>query len=256
MIRTGLLSITFRKLSAQEIVALAAQAGIHAIEWGGDIHVPHGNAGIAAEVGAMTREAGLETASYGSYYYAGEPNEDRPFEGIVETAVALGAPTIRVWAGRRGSAAADDAYRASVVADSHRIADLAAAAGLTVDYEYHANTLTDTLDSALALLKEVGRPNVRTNWQPPLPLSFEQRVEDLKAVAPYLANVHVFHWAGTERLPLSEGENDWIAYLEIVRATGRTHYAMLEFVKNDDPQQFLHDAATLIRLAGASGAKE
>jgi 3-dehydroshikimate dehydratase len=63
MIKTGLLSVTFRKLTVEEIVDLVCQAGLEAIEWGGDIHVPHGDPGKAQEVRSITEEAGLITAS-------------------------------------------------------------------------------------------------------------------------------------------------------------------------------------------------
>ena len=43
MIHTGLVSVTFRKLEPAEIVDLVKQAGLQGIEWGGDIHVPHGD---------------------------------------------------------------------------------------------------------------------------------------------------------------------------------------------------------------------
>jgi 3-dehydroshikimate dehydratase len=66
--KTGLLSVTFRKLSPDHIIRLVSQAGLQVIEWGGDIHVPHGDIEIAEQVGRMTREAGIEVASYGSYY--------------------------------------------------------------------------------------------------------------------------------------------------------------------------------------------
>lgn len=40
MMRTGLVSSTFRKLTPAEVVRRAAQAGLQGIEWGGDIQVP------------------------------------------------------------------------------------------------------------------------------------------------------------------------------------------------------------------------
>jgi 3-dehydroshikimate dehydratase len=43
MLIPGLVSVTFRKLSPQEIIALTAEAQLQVIEWGGDIHVPHGD---------------------------------------------------------------------------------------------------------------------------------------------------------------------------------------------------------------------
>ena len=158
MIRSGLVSITFRKLSPHTIIDLVTRAGLTGIEWGGDVHVPHGEIDVAREVAQMTRDAGLLVAAYGSYYRVGVSEADGlAFERVLETAMALGAPTVRVWAGNRGSADADESYRAAVVDDARRIAVLAHAAGITVSFEYHRNTLTDTNASAHRLL-EGGEP--------------------------------------------------------------------------------------------------
>ena len=43
-------------------------------------------------------EAGLAIAAYGSYYRV-EHDDPAPFEPVLATAVELGAPTVRVWAG-------------------------------------------------------------------------------------------------------------------------------------------------------------
>ncbi len=43
MIKSGLVSITFRQLTCEQIVDLVSKAKLDAIEWGGDIHVPHDN---------------------------------------------------------------------------------------------------------------------------------------------------------------------------------------------------------------------
>src|SRR6185312_13188931 len=100
MISPGLVSITFRALTPAEVIALARQAGLRGIEWGGDIHVPHGNGARAREVKEMTAEAGLTVAAYGSYYRAGQADSSGlTFDAVLETALELGAPLIRVWAG-------------------------------------------------------------------------------------------------------------------------------------------------------------
>jgi hypothetical protein len=39
----GLVSVTFRKLAPAAIVELAVKAQLRSIEWGGDVHVPHGD---------------------------------------------------------------------------------------------------------------------------------------------------------------------------------------------------------------------
>lgn len=248
MIRSGLVSITFRRLAPQVIVELVAQAGLEAIEWGGDVHVPHGTVAQARLVRRMTEDAGLAIAAYGSYYRVGH-GEPVSFEAVVESAVALGAPTIRVWAGKQGTASADNAYWARVVGDSRAIGDLAQQAGIVVAYEYHANTLTDTHASALRLLQTVAHPNVKTYWQPPGGAALDENLASLDAILPWLVNVHVFSWRDTagqrERMVLNAKADEWTQYLSKVATTGRDHFAMIEFVRDDDPANFLKDAETL-----------
>ena len=133
MICAGLVSVTFRQLSPAVIIGLVQRAGLKAIEWGGDIHVPYGDIARAREVRRATEDAGLRVAAYGSYYRVGH-EEPGPFQTALETAVAPGAPAIRVWAGKLWSHEADAAYWGRVVEDSRRIADLAADADVNVAY--------------------------------------------------------------------------------------------------------------------------
>jgi 3-dehydroshikimate dehydratase len=245
MIRPGLVSVTFRKLTPKEVVDLAGKAGLTGIEWGGDIHVPHGDLTRAREVRDMSRDAGIAVAAYGSYYTVGH-DDPAVFGGVLASAIELNATLIRVWAGKKGSAAADSAYRAGVIGDSQRIANLAAKNGITITYEFHRGTLTDTDESAIALLKEVGRPNVKSYWQPPIGLSTDACLASLDKVMPWLTHVHMFHWVGPklERRPFAEGVQ-WKQYLAKVAATGRDHFAMFEFVQDDSPEALLRDAAAL-----------
>ena len=241
MISPGLVSITFRKLAVTDIIALVRQAQLAGIEWGGDVHVPPGNATLARHVRQQTLDAGLAVAAYGSYYRVGE---NQPFEPVLESAIALGAPTIRVWPGGLASDKADVTYRQRVVEDSRRIADLAGKAGISISYEYHAGTLTDTDASAQQLLRAVDHPNVFTLWQPHNGAAFEANLAGLRGVLPRVSNVHVFHWwpDATVRLPLADGAERWRKYLAAL--TGK-HWVLLEFVAGDDPDNFLRDAATL-----------
>jgi sugar phosphate isomerase/epimerase len=247
MIYSGLVSVTFRQLSPEQIIDLVKQAGLDGIEWGGDIHVPHGDLKQAAELRRLTEQAGLATSAYGSYYRVGHSEaEGLSFQEVLATAIELGAPTIRVWAGRQGSAEASAAYRAQVAADSRRIAELSAAHQLTVAYEYHANTLTDHHESAVRLLQEADHPNLSTFWQPPNQADQAERLAGLNAILPKLTHIHIFNWdSQRNRFPLAGAEAAWTAFLETIRQTGRDHYASLEFVQNDDPENFRRDAQTL-----------
>ena len=115
MLFTGLVSVTFRQLAPREIAQLAVAAGLRGIEWGGDIHVPHGDIPAARAVRQITAEAGLQVLAYGSYFRF---QPDQAFELVLETAVALGAPLIRIWAGNQPSATIGAAERATIVAES------------------------------------------------------------------------------------------------------------------------------------------
>jgi len=64
----------------------------------------------------------------------------------------------------QGNAAGAE-YRLRVIDDSRRIAELAGEVGITISFEYHEETLTDTSESAYPLLKEINHPNVRSYWQ-------------------------------------------------------------------------------------------
>ena len=244
MIRTGVLSVTFRTLTAREIVNLTAQAGLNGIEWGGDVHVPHGDLEMARDARRMTDDAGLAVLAYGSYFRC-KPGE--LFEPVLAAALALGAPLIRIWAGERASAAADEGYRQYVAEQAQACVTHAGQAGIAVAFEHHANTLTDTLASTLALLHAT--PGTRTVWQPPHILEEDARLEGLRGLLPWLANVHVFHWRMPDlaRLPLHDGEALWRKRLQVAAACGHDFAALLEFVRDDSPRQMAEDAATLRR---------
>lgn len=244
MIKSGLVSVTFRRLTVDALIDLVQKAGLSAIEWG-DVHVPHGDIRCAAETRQKTLDAGLEIASYGSYYRVGL-QEPLPYTAVLDSALALGAPLVRVWAGRLNSEEADKQYWQRVIEDSQNITELTASAGLTVAYEYHPNTLTNTLSSTIKLLKSVAYNAVSTYWQSTANTSIAENIAALHILKPWLSNIHV----NPGRVPLADTERTetgpvWQQYLEIAASTGRDHYALIEFVKDDKPEQFLDDARTL-----------
>jgi len=253
----GLVSITFRQLAPERIVELVKQAGLSAIEWGGDVHAPHGEFEQAERVRRRTREAGLDVAAYGSYYRAGgSSDEGLTFETVLETARRLEAPTIRVWAGKGGSAEMSESQRRRVIDDLKRCCDLAGKHGVSVSLEYHGNTLTDTREAALETIRAIDHPNLRTYWQPRTSeASTVENAEELDAVLPWLSHLHVFHWhvkpgEGIDRRPLAEGRQAWKTYLSRLEALEGPRALLLEFVRGDDPEQFLDDAASLRRWIG------
>ena len=249
--KPGLVSVTFRGLSPEEIVDLCGRCGLRGVEWGGDVHVPLGDLESARRVGALTRAAGLEVACYGSYCRLTDAETAAgDLERAVATARALGAPLIRVWAGSRGSAEASEAQRGEVVRNARRLADLAARAGMEIAFEYHGRTLTDDAASARALLEAVGCETAGCLWQPPVDMPVADCLGAIDAVAAYIRNIHVFSWNGVDRLPLAAGRDKWRALLARVARLPGERWLLLEFVRADAPGQLAEDAATLLRWLG------
>lgn len=246
MLRSGLVSITFRQLSPREVVELVSRAGLSGIEWGGDVHVPHGDTATAREVLRTTRDAGLQVAAYGSYYRIGHSEDDGlSFDNVLQTAAQLEAPIIRVWAGTKNSEDADEEYFQLIASETRRICERAERTGIQIATEFHGGTVCNTPSSTHRLMEAVNHPNLKTLWQPVTALSTQQNIESLREVLSWLANLHVFHWTSDGRHPLEEGEGAWHEYLSVAR--DKANWALLEFVHDDDPEQFLHDAATLKR---------
>lgn len=250
----GLVTVTFRSLTPREIVDLCVSDGLTLthLEWGGDVHVPPGDVARAREVATMTREAGLTTLCYGSYYRCG--GDDRSFEPILEAATTLGAPRIRVWA---GGGEADEIFPA-VLEDLERISALARAQNIEIVLEFHGGTLTHTGVAARKLL-DAGRGQFQSLWQP-LRRSvgdeqIEENLNELRLVAPYMKHVHVYEWHDTTegRKSLSlQGSKQWPRYIEELRALNLEVPLMLEFVPGDDTGLLKREAAALQGMVSAA----
>ncbi|QNA94256.1 TIM barrel protein [Microbacterium sp. Se63.02b] len=242
--RAGVCSVTFRELSPQRIIDLAADAGLAAIEWGGDVHVPPGDVVRAAEVARATVDAGLAVASYGSYFRAGTHDSLTP---VLDTAQALGTDRVRIWAGHVGSDAATEADWHAVVARLHAAAAEAEEYGIGLALEFHSGTLADTAPTTMRLLDQVGSPVLSTYWQPTVGATVDTVLAEYRAVAARTSAAHVFSWwPARERLPLRARDALWTRFFAEARAAASPpRDALLEFVPGDDPALLATEAAAL-----------
>lgn len=242
--RFGFTSVTFRNKSAKEICEIALQNGIKYIEWGADVHAK--SASDAAEIRALCDGYGIKTVSLGSYFRVGD-DDILPFERDCESAEILGAKKIRVWLGRESSISTSAETRAKLISQTRTLADIAEKHGLVLAFEFHKKTYNDSAEKCLEFISDVGKPNVKTYWQP---FSFGNDESELALILPELCEVHMFSWdENNVRFPLDAKEREWRIFLDTISDKSQIDF-ILEFVKDDDDVQFARDVQTAKKLLG------
>lgn len=250
MLIPGIVSVTYRPLTPSELLSAARNARLSAIEWGGDIHVPHGDIARAVHVGGMTRGAGLCPISYGTYYKAGSYGRDYPsvFDKMLRTAEMLGTSNLRLWAGSANSEDTTEEQRTQLTNELRHCARMAKGYGKTVSFEYHSGTLTNNAASAARLMEDLGADNASLYWQPNQFLSHDENCAALLRLVPYISHVHVFAWESSARLPLAAHADRWRAYISILKTVPRDRAMLLEFTPHDDPAELAAESETLRSL--------
>ena len=244
MIKKGLVSISFRGNTVEEILDACVKTELSVIEWGSDVHVPVGNLVRAKEVGEATRAAGMECAAYGAYYKIGCDMTD--FEDYAKTAQALGTDIIRIWGGWHGSAEITPEAREKLVEETKRICAIGRDYGMTLAFECHHGTITDDPDYALDFVRDVNADNLKLYWQPNQFKTFAANLEAAKKLKPLVVNAHVFHWDAEHWYPLADGIEDWKQYVAVFE--GGDYAFMLEFMPDNQITTLPREAAVLHTL--------
>lgn len=249
MIRLGFTSVTFRKLSREEICIAAKENGIEFIEWGGDVHLPPDDEKALSDVLGLQKKYGIKAMSYGSYYRIGQKDYEL-FDKILYTAEKIGCKRIRLWLGTQSSDKTDKELFDSLVGETRVLCDKAEEKDIVISFEFHEGTFNDNGKSSVEFLKAVNRDNAATYWQP---LRVKGDFENLEAVAPYVNGVHVFNWGKLGvRHSLSKGEKDWKKYISHLEKNGNNTDYILEFVKGDSLLQFRKDVETAKEILNIS----
>ena len=240
---SGLVSVSFRRLSVDEIIRITKLSGLSAIEWGGDIHSPAGNLEIAHATGDATRRAGLFIPEYGSYLTLGKSDAEYSRD-VVRSARALGTNTVRIWAFDKNRQNTSPEEYSKVVDHARMLCD--ENSDFTFCLECHNRTLTENYRDAIAFIKDVDRENLGMFWQPNQFCTHEYNVEALTALLPYVRSVHVFAWEKEKKLPLEAHKSQWSDYLEILKQSKKEKvYLMLEFMYDDSPDSLQYEAKAL-----------
>lgn len=244
MFYPGLVSISFRDHSPEEIIAEAVKCRLHAIEWGSDVHAPRQDESRLTEIATAQTEATISCCSYGSYFRLGfTPMEE--LTEYIRAAKRLGTRIIRIWAGRKKASDCSEEERRAFLALCTQAAQIAREQDVVLCLECHRRSYTETKEGALELMEHVNSPHFRMYWQPNPDISVEENISYLRSLREYITHVHVFHWVGDQRLPLREGLAVWKKYLS--ELTG-DHHLLLEFMPDDRIESLTEEAEALRKL--------
>lgn len=242
--KTGLVSVTFSKKSIEEVVKIAKEAHIDGIEWSakGEHAVSEVN---IDKIKQLSKENGLEIFAFGSYCYMTDLEECMK---TVDMGVRLSAPVIRIWPGRKSPTEWTEEEFVQLVENTRSMASYAAKYQVTLAFEYHRKSLTETAESAIRLIKAINRENVKLYWQNSGNIDLKDNLLNLKKITPYLCgHFHIQNNYGNEgNQLLAEIEGDISKYYEPFLQT--EYKALIEFVKGGLAESFYDDAETLNRI--------
>ena len=244
----GLVSISFRGHSPEEILRAAAEAGLSCIEWGSDVHAPCREGVRLEKIAALQSSYGITCSSYGTYFCLGHtPLEE--LSDYIAAAKILGTDILRLWGGTKKGEDMTPDELAAFTDTCRRAADMAEARDVTLCLECHMQSITETPDYGVALMEAVGSPRFRLYWQPFQWLDTRGSLAVARAYAPYAEHIHVFNWHGGSRFPLGEAVDDWKRYLTAFD-TPRT--LLLEFMPDDRLETLPTEVNALREIIGGT----
>lgn len=244
MFEAGLVSISFRSLSPEQIVTLCRGNGLRAIEWGSDVHAPCTDLDRLHQIVALQEKNGLVCSSYGTYFKLGVHNTEE-LHGYIAAAKILGTNILRLWCGEKNYEDLTAERRDFLLSEAKNAASIAEAAGVILCMECHNNTYTNCLEGALDLMNTVNSPALRMYWQPNQFRTDEVNFEYARQIAPYVTNIHVFQWREKDKFPLADGVALWEKYLSYFDGS---QSLLLEFMPDNKPESLKTEAETLHQL--------
>jgi len=232
--------------SIQDIALFAKDNQFDSIElWG--IHAKH----LTAQQGvdASVLESYGLTVSMLSDYLPLDASEDVLMEKVhemMELGERWGTKRIRTFAGQKASKATTKMERSFLVQQLRTICHWVGKKGQQLLIETHPNTLADTMESTLQLMKEVNHPALRVNfdvlhvWE-----AKADPIEGFHLLEPYISHLHLKNIASFDQLNVFEPGN-------VYAAAGNREGMVSLFEGAVDYRQFLTDLAPKLNSLTAS----
>ena len=245
MYKFGLVSVSFREYSPEEILSEMKKCCLEYIELGSDIHAPTENKKRIEELILLQQKYNIKTSSYGTYFRAGV-NKNEEIYPYIETAKALGTNILRVWCGDKDSFLYREGEKDTLFIALKELDRIAREEKVTLSFECHNNTYTDSVLGSLELMEKISEGGLKMYWQPNQYKSVEENLEYAEKIAPYVDIIHIFNWHKDDRLPLSDGIAVWKKYLEKL---GEDKTLLLEFMPDNRLNSLESESKALFEIA-------
>lgn len=244
--KLGLVSISFRGHSPEQILTAMKESGLYCIEWGSDVHAPKDDTEKLKEIVVLQEKYGIKCCSYGTYFRLGEtPIEE--LESYVKAAKILGTDILRLWCGNKNSEEYTAEEKEALFTECKKAARIAEKHNVKLCMECHNWTYTNTKETALELIKTVNSPAFLMYWQPNQFKSSEENLRYAELLSEYTEHIHVFNWTEKERLPLTDAVDIWKEYLNEFSGS---RALLLEFMPDNDIKSLRAEADALREIVG------
>ena len=244
--RLGLVSISFREHTPEDVLQAAARAGLGCVEWGSDVHAPCRDQERLSKLAELQNKYGIRCSSYGTYFRLGETPIGELID-YIHAAKLLGTNVLRLWCGGKSGRDMAEEERDALLSVCRQAAEIAEANDVLLCMECHKDTFTECPSDAIRLMESVASRHFRMYWQPFQWQDEKQNLQNARAVAPYAEHIHVFHWKGTKRLPLADGVAEWQSYL---REFSVPRTLLLEFMPDGQIGSLEEEARALKTMIG------
>lgn len=245
MHKLGLVSVSFRDSSPDEILSEMNKCSLKFIEWGSDIHAPVNDKNKIEQIIKLQNKYGIKTSSYGTYFRAGT-NKNEEIYSYIENAKMLGTDILRIWCGDKDSALYSKEEKETLFSSCRELDKIARQEKVTLSFECHNGTYTDCVAGALELMKETSEGSLKMYWQPNQYKSIEENLEYAEKIAVYTEVIHVFNWQSDNRFSLSDGVKVWKKYLEKFK---EDKTLLLEFMPDNRLNSLGCEAKALFEIA-------
>ncbi|MBQ2686489.1 MAG: TIM barrel protein [Clostridia bacterium] len=244
MYKLGLVSVSFRDHTPEEIVSCMKRCGLEYIEWGSDVHAPRTDTERLEYLKRLCNESGIGISSYGSYFRLGVDSVEE-IDSYLNAAKILGTDIMRIWAGNKSFSQYSDKELESILEDARYVSEKAKESEVTICFERHTGTITDSPEGALFLMEKIKSENLRLYYQPCQYNGKEFSTDLARKISKYTKVAHVFNWKGNEKYPLEDAVWDWKDYLAELPDD---IYLLLEFMPDGKIESLEKEATALYRI--------